>query len=459
MKILLINNNPVVSRLTALSARKENISLDEIKNISELKESDYNIIFVDGESYNNDVSNIIRNAGVEKRVLFYAEGEEQNQSIFTQSILKPFLPSEVSEILRETKVALLKSKKENKEKKDKKENVNFEDLVEENKEKELEFLNIMEEKEPTVALASSTVDSTTNDKKADVVKKDVTKKDEFDLKIEEAFPISLDDNKEKKMVEKEPETHKKDMFDLDSDLFELDTKKESTPSNKEDELFKLDNKKKSLKDGFEENIFDENLFEIDKEMKKDILNDLPLDFDIDSKDEVGFSPNAPKTEEEPKIEKVKQKLEEPKLEEPKLEEKKVKEDIKMTEKSEVTTKVLNNEDIADIMDILDEKEGSEKLTEIPTSLMKVQESVTEKSVDTKESVNIEEISKQKVLEKEEIIEERVKEKKIQEEEIYSDELSTGDAIAYTLSRLPVKELRQLLRGAKINISIEFSHKI
>ena len=34
MKILLVNSNPVVSRLTALSARKESVKLDEIKDIS-----------------------------------------------------------------------------------------------------------------------------------------------------------------------------------------------------------------------------------------------------------------------------------------------------------------------------------------------------------------------------------------------------------------------------------------
>ncbi len=262
-------------------------------------------------------------------------------------------------------------------------------------------------------------------------------------------------------------------LDLDSDLFELDSKKESTPSIKEDDLFEIDDKKKNLKEVFEENIFDENLFKIDKEIEKDILNDLPLDFDIESKDEVSFSTNTSKIKEEPKVEEVKveepkveepkveepkveePKVEEPKVEEPKVEEKKVKEDINMTAKSEVTTKVLNNEDISDIMDILDEKEGSEKLTEIPTSLMKVQESLTEKNIDTKKSIDREEILKQDISEKKEMIEE----KKIQEEKTASDDLSTGVAIADKLSRLPIKELRELLRGAKVNISIEFSNKI
>jgi uncharacterized membrane protein len=387
MKILLINNNPVVSRLTALSARKENISLDEIKNISELKASDYNIIFVDGESYNNDVSNIIRNSGVEKRVLFYAQGEEPHKSVFTKTILKPFLPSEVSEILREMKVTFLKSKKEEK-------SINFQDLVEETKEKELEVFNI---KEPIVALASTDKKPIEEEKKIEEEKIDL-EKDGFDLKIEKPFPLDLDDNKEKKRVEKESNNHKKDMFDLDSDLFEIDDKKES------------------LKEGF-----DDDLFEIDKEIKKDILDDSPLDFDTESKNEVYFSSETPKVKKEEELISV---------------EKEPKEDTKITNKPEVTTKVLNNDDIADIKDILEEKEGSEELTEIPNSLMSVKELGNDSLVADAQA----EIQKKK-------------------KKKHSNELTTEDAIAHTLSKLPIKDLRRLLRGATINISIQFPNDV
>jgi len=401
MKILLINNNPVVSRLTALSARKENISLDEIKNISELKASDYNIIFVDGESYNNDVSNIIRNSGVEKRVLFYAQGEEAHQSVFTKTILKPFLPSEVSEILREMKVTFLKSKKEEK-------SINFQDLVEETKEKELEVFNI---KEPIVALASTDKKPIEEEKKKKIEEKKIEKekieeekidleKDGFDLKIEKPFPLDLDDNKEKKSVEKESNNHKKDMFDLDSDLFEIDDKKES------------------LKKGF-----DDDLFEIDKEIKKDLLDDSPLDFDTESKNEVYFSSETPKVKKEEELISV---------------EKEPKEDTKITNKPEVTTKVLNNDDIADIKDILEEKEGSEELTEIPNSLMSVKELGNDSLVADAQA----EIQKKKKKKKK-----------------HSDELTTEDAIAHTLSKLPIKDLRRLLRGATINISIQFPNDV
>ena len=40
-----------------------------------------------------------------------------------------------------------------------------------------------------------------------------------------------------------------------------------------------------------------------------------------------------------------------------------------------------------------------------------------------------------------------------------EKLSTGDAIAHTLNKLPVEDLRKLLRGAKVNVSIEFPNDI
>ena len=469
MKILLINNNPVVSRLTALSARKEYVALDEIKNISELKANDYDIIFVDGESYNNDVSNIIRNSGVEKRVLFYSQGEDKNQSIFTQTILKPFLPSEVSEILRETKVTILKNKEDEKQKEEQ-ESVNFKDLVKESKDKELEVLNIMEKKEPAVALAAvAAVTSTLVTDKP--VKEEPVEKDAFDLKIEEAFPLSLDDNKESSTKEEKSVENavdnKKEMFDLDADLFELDDKKKLNPT--ESNLFELDDKKETLKEGF-----DDTLFEIDKEIKKDILDDSPLDFDTESKNEVSFSP---------KVEKIEvKKIEVEKIEKPETKEPKIEEISKITEKPEITTKVLNNDDISSIKDILDEKKGSENLTEVPASLMRVQEVLStpeplvkkesivevEEIVKTENIVKIEEVKEQEIpvqiasLElgnHKEISKEQPSKRKKKKKKKYSDEMSTGSAIAHTLSKLPVKDLRLLLRGAKVNVSIEFPNEV
>ena len=411
MKILLINNNPVVSRLTALSARKENVSLDEIKNISELKASNYNIIFVDGESFNNDVSNIIRNSGVEKRVLFYSQGEEDNQSMFTQTILKPFLPSEVSEILRDSKLSLLKEKEESK-KEEIKKPVVFDDLVEENREKELETLNVLDEKETskddsTTKLAVATAKSTVTEQK-----------DKFDKKLEEAFPLNLDTLSESEESDKKEEkNHEKDMFELDDDLFSLEDKKD-TAKESLDSVTSVDS----------------DLFEIDKKIKDDILDDnVPLEFDLESKEEVNFEPKPEVSKEDMELEKEL--------------------------KPDNTTKVLDNSEISNIKDILDEKDGAETLTQIPTSLMSINEKdeKDEKNIIETEAVedSVEEESLTESREESSVQSEKNKKKKKKN----SDKLTTGDAIAQTLKKLPVEDLRKLLRGAKIDISIQFPNEI
>jgi len=101
MKILLINNNPVVSRLTALSARKEDIKIDEIQEVTELNSANYDIVFVDADSLTKDVRDVIsENLKTQKSVLFYADGDEEEKDSFDISILKPFLPSEVSAVIR-----------------------------------------------------------------------------------------------------------------------------------------------------------------------------------------------------------------------------------------------------------------------------------------------------------------------------------------------------------------------
>ena len=399
MKILLINNNPVVSRLTALSARKENIEIDEIKNISELRASNYDIIFVDGESYNNDVSNIIRNSGVEKRVLFYSQGEEDTQSFFTQSILKPFLPSEVSEILRESKLSLLKEKEEKK-KEDSKKSVIFDDLVEGKREKELEVLNVVE------------------------------KKDKFDEKLEEAFPLDIDGLSNNTTSEiqleesdkKETKKYEKDMFTLDDDLFELDDKKDTTK-----DINNIDN-------------MDSDLFELDKEIKKDILDDnAPLDFDLESKEEVDFESKTEKEIEVPKVDGIKEEI--------KLEKEPEITPLKEIESNNMT-KILDNTEISNIKDILDGKEGAESLTTVPASLMSIEKKIIEE----------ENFSDENSLDMESIEAFTTKKKKKNKNKSL-EKLSTGDAIAHTLNKLPVEDLRKLLRGAKVNVSIEFPNDI
>jgi len=220
MKILLINNNPVVSRLTALSARKEDIEIDEIQEVTELNSDSYDIVFVDGDSWTKDVRDVIsENIKVQKSVLFYADGEEDEKEDFDLSILKPFLPSEVSAVIRAVEETKSVATPEN------------ETLIDDNHFNILDDINEPKKEEKLVEDDLSLMDHNT-----------------FDTKLEEAFPLkinSLDDDlfedKDDDMAEKKEE---KELDEIDEDLFELDLDDENKLSL-DDELFSEESKESS----------------------------------------------------------------------------------------------------------------------------------------------------------------------------------------------------------------------
>ena len=398
MKILLINHNPVVSRLTSLSAKKEKVELDEIKEISELVADEYNIVFVDSESYDEHVSTLLQNAGIKTKVLFYAQGDEEDKALFNHTILKPFLPSEVSAILREVKIAAQETEttplQEEK-------SVSFEELVE-NKENDLEEL---------------TVEETTP-----------AQKDDFDLQLEEAFPLNIEEEKEEDKLpttastEKEKKEEKEPLLDLEESLFELDEQKE------------------------ENGIEQDDLFELDKEIKDKIMTDDLLDLDLESQEEVSFDEKVAETlKQEEKLENE-QKEAEP-------------EKIDTTQELEVAqeeTKVLDHNEVSNIKNLLaDENNLSDEnltlddiITPTAPSLI-----IQEPTVET---------TQEKPVEKEYVIHEETPSAEPQTETkqtAVSTEVdplpNSAEVLSSTLSKLPTEELRKLLRGATVSITIQF----
>ena len=251
MKILLINNNPVVSRLTALSARKEDIEIDEIQEVTELNSDTYDIVFVDADSWSKDVHDVItENIKIQKSVLFYGDGDEKEKASFDISILKPFLPSEVSAVIR--------SIEENTEEvastlsEEKHFNI-LDDAKVENRNElfDLDGLDEVEEKKEEVAL--------TLDENLDLKVEDVN----FDDKLEDAFPLkinTLDDD----LLEDELNLEKSKEKEVD-DLFDLDLSDE-IPSL-DDDLFAEDKKEKAF-DTLDEIELNDDVLEVKNEIEE-----------------------------------------------------------------------------------------------------------------------------------------------------------------------------------------------
>lgn len=99
MHILLINSNPVVSRLFSLCVRDEAFSLEEAESVDRIKSDSYDLIVVDDASYNEKVQEYI-DALHALKTIFLTRYNEENH-LFDKIIIKPFLPSQIMEVIRE----------------------------------------------------------------------------------------------------------------------------------------------------------------------------------------------------------------------------------------------------------------------------------------------------------------------------------------------------------------------
>lgn len=97
MNILLININPVVSRLLALCTRDEHILLDEVVSANAVDKVSYDIVFVDEASYVDEVQALLETVEARKKVFISYAGETMKG--FDATVKKPFLPSQIINII------------------------------------------------------------------------------------------------------------------------------------------------------------------------------------------------------------------------------------------------------------------------------------------------------------------------------------------------------------------------
>ncbi|SFV58705.1 Transcription initiation factor IIF alpha subunit [hydrothermal vent metagenome] len=97
MHILLINVNPVVSRLLILCTRDDTILLDEVESVDKVSKNHYDIVFVDESSYGRDVMVSLERLKSLKKVFISYLGDEVKG--FDATIKKPFLPSQITEVI------------------------------------------------------------------------------------------------------------------------------------------------------------------------------------------------------------------------------------------------------------------------------------------------------------------------------------------------------------------------
>jgi DNA-binding response OmpR family regulator len=97
MNILLLNTNPVVSRLLSLCIRKEDMVLEEITDLSMVKLDKYDIAFIDDNAYEPEVQDLLQDLMIGKKI--FLAGKQGNivaLEAFDEVITKPFLPSQIT---------------------------------------------------------------------------------------------------------------------------------------------------------------------------------------------------------------------------------------------------------------------------------------------------------------------------------------------------------------------------
>ena len=100
MNILLINTNPVVSRLVSLCVREDDIVLEEVIDMDAVMGEEYDILFVDDLSYVEDVKHRLPTLQIEKKVFLSSkQSEDIVLEDFSEVIKKPFLPSQITAII------------------------------------------------------------------------------------------------------------------------------------------------------------------------------------------------------------------------------------------------------------------------------------------------------------------------------------------------------------------------
>ena len=98
MDILLINANPVVSRMMALCTRDGVYHLEEVSDATGAQKAHYDIIFVDDGSYTTATEDLLKRVEVSQKVLL-ASKKMEKESKFDRVIRKPFLPSQIVDLL------------------------------------------------------------------------------------------------------------------------------------------------------------------------------------------------------------------------------------------------------------------------------------------------------------------------------------------------------------------------
>ncbi|MBA1438435.1 MAG: hypothetical protein FAF05_05555 [Epsilonproteobacteria bacterium] len=98
MKILLINDNPVVTKLVTLSAQKRSDELDVVDSLDAVGATDYDLVVIDDTKYEENMLQILQERISFKESLYIHARSTQDNDSFSANLTKPFLPTDLVEL-------------------------------------------------------------------------------------------------------------------------------------------------------------------------------------------------------------------------------------------------------------------------------------------------------------------------------------------------------------------------
>jgi len=201
MKLLLINKNPVVSRMIKMGVQKAgDVELVESESVNELPLENVDVVMIDDELYDDNIKELLKSKITYKKIGVITSSEEEKvKSEFDFILPKPFLPTDLLELLR-------RLKEEVKEDSDSKEDIDsFEDeTAQESDEEELppEVASLKKAIEKRSAPVENLVEIEENEtlQKSEEEDKEVTKQ-ESDEGLEEVEKENIDEESQEVAAE------------------------------------------------------------------------------------------------------------------------------------------------------------------------------------------------------------------------------------------------------------------
>ena len=98
MKILLLNDNPVVNKLVTLSAQKTSDDLDVVNSIDDITSDTYNLLVIDDTLYTSNIFEELKEKITFSQSLYICSRDAQEVPQFDSILKKPFLPTDLVEL-------------------------------------------------------------------------------------------------------------------------------------------------------------------------------------------------------------------------------------------------------------------------------------------------------------------------------------------------------------------------